>query len=108
MKQTQWWSLRPGGRRVVVGLVVAAGLLLAAAQAAPLRAAPDALSLTWYTVDGGGSSQSGSWQLDGVVGQPDAGRLSSGALVLTGGFLQPGGAGSSSPALKLYLPQLSH
>lgn len=108
MKQTQRWSLRPGGRRVVVGLV-AAGLLLAAVQAAPLRAAPDALSLTWYTVDGGGSSsQSGSWRLDGVVGQPDAGRLSGGALVLTGGFLQPGGAGSSSPALKLYLPQLSH
>ena len=62
-----------------------------------------ALSLVWFSVDGGGGSiQNGPLRLHGVVGQADAGRLSNGALVLTGGFLQA----DLTPATKLYLPQL--
>jgi hypothetical protein len=44
-------------------------------------------SITWYTVDGGGStSTNGVYTVSGTAGQPDAGTLSSGSFTLQGGF----------------------
>lgn len=41
-----------------------------------------------FTIDGGGVtiSTSGTLELAGTIGQPDAGRMSNGELQLTGGF----------------------
>lgn len=45
------------------------------------------LSITSYTIDGGGGTSSGgTFTLSGTIGQPDAGTLSNGSLVLQGGF----------------------
>jgi hypothetical protein len=45
-------------------------------------------TLDWWTVDGGGavSSTGGSYNLDGSIGQPDAGTSSGGTYSLAGGF----------------------
>ena len=50
--------------------------------------------LTWWTVDGGGGTISGSgYTLEGTAGQPDAGQtLSGGGYTLGGGFWSAGGA----------------
>jgi hypothetical protein len=43
--------------------------------------------LTWHTIDGGGgTSTGGGYALSGTIGQPDAGVMSGGDFVLTGGF----------------------
>ena len=45
------------------------------------------LDLTWNTIDGGGgTSTGGTFVLSMTIGQPDAGDLSGGTLVLAGGF----------------------
>jgi hypothetical protein len=50
------------------------------------------LSLTWWTVDGGGGQSSGgTFAVSGTAGQPDAGTLTGGDFTLTGGFW-PGAA----------------
>jgi hypothetical protein len=44
-------------------------------------------SLLWWTVDGGGgTSNSAQYSLSGTIGQPDAGNLTGGDYILTGGF----------------------
>ncbi len=57
----------------------------AAAIAAAAQAQPD---LSWTTLDGGGitTSQAGTISLSGTIGQPDAGAMGAGTLVLYGGF----------------------
>ncbi len=43
--------------------------------------------LTWHTIDsGGGFSAGGSFELEGTLGQPDAGILTGGNFELSGGF----------------------
>ncbi len=44
--------------------------------------------ISWYSIDGGGTSASsgGVFQLNGTVGQPDAGVMIGGEFKLTGGF----------------------
>lgn len=43
--------------------------------------------LPWFTVDGGGAySAGGNFELEGTIGQPDAGLMSGGTFTLTGGF----------------------
>jgi hypothetical protein len=45
-------------------------------------------TLDWFTVDGGGgTSNGGSYALNGTIGQPDAGTLSGGSYTLDGGFV---------------------
>src|SRR4051812_22111573 len=64
----------------------AAALALGAcALAAPAHAQ---ISLSWWTVDGGGgtSAGAGGLSLSATVGQCDAGTLSGGGLTLSGGF----------------------
>jgi len=48
------------------------------------------IDLTWYTIDGGGTtSGGGQFQLSGTIGQPDAGVLVGGGFELSGGFWSP-------------------
>jgi hypothetical protein len=43
--------------------------------------------LSWYTIDnGGGSIGGGSYSLDGTIGQPEAGQVSSLSYTLVSGF----------------------
>jgi len=89
--------------RIVIPLV--AVLLLSLAGL--VSAAPEVLSLEWWTVDaGGGISQGGDYLLNGVAGQPEAGpRMSGGDFILTGGFL--GGTASLTTADgAIYLPMV--
>ena len=74
-------------KRVLVLLVL---LLLCATIASALVAAPAALSVPWWTVDGGGStSKGGQFALSGTAGQPDAGLMAGGPYSLYGGFWNP-------------------
>jgi hypothetical protein len=68
-------------------------------------ASPGTYDLSWWTVDGGGStfSTGGSYSLGGTIGQPDAGTSSGGAYTLAGGFW--GGADGVVPiTYHIYLP----
>ncbi len=48
------------------------------------------IAITWSTLDGGGgTSSNGLYVLSGTIGQPDAGRLTGGNIVLQGGFWVP-------------------
>ena len=79
----------------LVVLVLLTSSVLAVAQAGEF-------SLPWYTIDGGAtSSQAGSFELSGTIGQPDAGALSGGEFSLAGGF---GGSAPTSANRQLYLP----
>jgi hypothetical protein len=52
-------------------------------------AADSSYNLTWWTVDGGGGRSVTTGQvynLEGTLGQPDAGSLTSASYTLTGGF----------------------
>jgi hypothetical protein len=62
---------------------------LASGASAPARAQ---FSMTWFTIDGGGITQStgGSFSLGGTIGQPDAGSMTGGAFSLGGGFWNGG------------------
>jgi len=64
-------------------------LIFIAFSAAALAGNQDgAYDLSWFTIDGGGgTSTAGAFQLDGTIGQPDAGApLTGGPYSLTGGF----------------------
>jgi hypothetical protein len=56
------------------------------------RPADASLSIPWWTIDGGGTTEvvGASLRLSGTIGQPDAGSASSGSLVLAGGFWMGG------------------
>lgn len=71
---------------------------LASAQSGPW-------DLTWFTIDGGGttSSAGGGLALSGTIGQPDTGTLSGGVYTLKGGFWGVT-AGYGAPASPVYLP----
>jgi hypothetical protein len=75
------------------------GLLLTAVA----MAAPQAFSLTWWTVDGGGgTSQRNDYTLTGTIAQPEVGRLLTGdTYTLAGGFW---GIGSPYTGEQVYLP----
>jgi hypothetical protein len=78
---------------------------LVALLASGVALATAGYDLSWWTVDGGGTttSSSGSYTLGGAIGQPDAGLMSGGDYTLSGGFW---GAG---PAMhKIYLPLVIH
>ena len=63
----------------MVGLAMFAG---------PLTATAQSFSMDWYTIDGGGGKSSGgTFELNGTIGQPDAGAvMTGGGFELTGGF----------------------
>lgn len=64
----------------------------------PLQAAD--FDLSWQTIDGGGGfSYGGAFELEAAIGQPDAGEMTGGDFVLTGGFLAaaPPSSGQGCP-----------
>jgi len=56
-------------------------------------------TIPWFTIDGGGGySVGGTFELDGTIGQPDAGPvMNGGTFQLTGGFWTTGSAGNGGP-----------
>ena len=47
----------------------------------------DGISMSWYTIDGGGGSSTlGMLSMDGTIGQHDTGTMTLGAVTMTGGF----------------------
>lgn len=89
-----------GALHLIVPL--AACLVLLAASAVLAQSGGD-YTLTWSTVDGGGtSSTGGDYTVVGTAGQPDAGVMAGGAYVLGGGFW--GGGAVAEPQSYLYLP----
>jgi hypothetical protein len=73
-------------KRTAMGLGVLAAMLLVTSVA--LAQEGDGYDLSWSTVDGGGFtfSSGGGYELGGTVGQHDAGSMSGGDYVLSGGF----------------------
>ena len=73
---------------LIGGLLVT--LLLLMLVAGLVAAGPNALSLPWWTIDGGGGTGvGGNYTLMGTIGQPDAGTMSGVQYNLTGGFWSP-------------------
>lgn len=68
---------------LIVALILASTTMMSMtwAQEGPL-------DLSWYTIDGGGTTASsgGEFVLSGTVGQPDAGWSSGGTYTVRGGF----------------------
>lgn len=85
--------------------IILAVLLLSLLIGSVIMAAPTALTLSWWTVDGGGSqSTGGNFALVGTAGQAEAGNQSSGgSFQVNGGFWNGGPAGSGD-SYKIYLP----
>src|SRR5262252_9876859 len=72
-----------------LALIIPAGLIAASPAVAQF-------DLSWNTIDGGGgTSSAGTFALAMTIGQPDAGSMSGGAFVLSGGFWAAG-AGPAS------------
>ena len=65
--------------------ICVAGLTL---FAGPATATAQTFSMDWYTIDGGGGQSSdGTFELNGTIGQPDAGAVMTGGnFELAGGF----------------------
>ncbi|MGD8968541.1 MAG: hypothetical protein PVI07_13610 [Anaerolineae bacterium] len=86
-------------KRLVMILTLGLALLLLV----PIASALGEYDLSWWTVDGGGAtfSSGGSYELGGVIGQPDAGLLSGGGYTLGGGFWR---GGAVTPGFEVYLP----
>lgn len=80
-------------------LAVALGVALVVAGARADAQSGGAYDLRHNTIDGGGVTDSfgGAFTLSGTIGQPDAGRLSSTAYALAGGFWGAVGAPAPTP-----------
>lgn len=93
-----------GSRRLhrVTHLLLLGALLTVPALA--LAQTGGGYNLSWHTVDGGGAtfSTGGGYTLGGTIGQAEAGVLSGGGYVLSGGFWAGGGAVSIE--YRIYLP----
>jgi len=77
--------VRPMRRIPQVVVLITLTILLLVSVA--LAQTGNGFDLTWFTVDGGGSTSSGGpYVLSGTIGQSDAGGLSGGSYMLVGGF----------------------
>jgi hypothetical protein len=69
-------------------------ILLASLAIAPAALAQN-FSIDWYTIEAGGPTAGGTFNVYGVIGQPDAGpTLAGGTFQVTGGYL----TGRSAPS----------
>lgn len=109
MRQKQGGSATHVGRglhlRWTTSLLVLGCVLLIAVPLAIAQSADEPpFTLSWWTVDGGGTTYStgGGYTLGGTVGQPDAGVLEGHGYVLGGGFWRGGKA--PPPGYEIYLP----
>lgn len=93
-------TMTPTFRQLAASSVLA---FLVLALGAPARAQTGGpYDLHWNTIDGGGGTNAagGAYELSATIGQPDAGTLSGGAFVLSGGFWSvtlPGAAPTPTP-----------
>ena len=86
-------------KRMMILILAAISLLLIATIAI---AAPEAYSISWWTVDsGGGTSEGGGYTLHGTIAQHDAGYLTGAEYKLGGGFW---GGGQIVITNKTFLP----
>ena len=84
-------------KRVAIPLAVLALLVLASAALAQAGGGND---LSWWTVDGGGTTSTGAnYVLTGTIGQADAGVVTGGTYSLMGGFW-----GGQAQQVSVYLP----
>jgi hypothetical protein len=69
-------------------LILYLAILLLGLASPVLAEMTAAYDFSWWTIDGGGATglTSGNYTLSGTAGQPDAGLLSNGDYVLSGGF----------------------
>jgi len=66
------------------------------------------LSISWWTVDGGGGTSYGeSYSLSGTTGQPDNRQMTGGAYTLEGGFWNNQIQGISPLTQNSYLPLIT-
>jgi hypothetical protein len=86
-------------------LFVAFTILAMLAVASLASAQSGELDLTWFTIDGGGttSSTGDGFAITGTIGQPEPGSLSGDVYTLEGGFWGVA-AGSGAPVSRVYLP----
>jgi hypothetical protein len=76
--------------------VAAATVAVLSASAASAQT----FDLSWYTIDGGGGTSTGSgFTLSGTIGQPDAGAMTGGGFTLRGGFW-PGASDAPCPGAR--------
>jgi hypothetical protein len=85
----------------LVALLMLALLVPAQGQTRGSAPADPGYDLSWWTVDGGGATDSGDggYTLGGTAGQPDAGVLAGGGYTLAGGFW-----GGTAVEYHIYLP----
>lgn len=82
-----WLARGPRAWRIAVGLLAVLAFAVLLALAPTLLAQGGVYGLSWWTVDGGGGGSAGGvYAMNGTIGQPDAGTLTSGPYALTGGF----------------------
>jgi hypothetical protein len=88
-------------------LFILIGMLAVLLLVVSVAIAAGGYDLSWWTVDsGGGTSIGGGYTLNGTIGQPDAGSLTSGGgYTLAGGFWH-GGVTAATEKMKVYLPLL--
>jgi hypothetical protein len=85
----------------LVAFLMLASLVLARGQTRGAAPAGPGYTLSWWTVDGGGTTLStgGGYTLGGTAGQPDAGVLTGGGYTLASGFW-----GGGAVEHRIYLP----
>jgi hypothetical protein len=90
----------------LVALLVLASLALAQGQTHVSAPAGPGYDLSWWTVDGGGTTfnSGGGYTLGATAGQPDAAVLAGGGYTLAGGFWLGAGAAAGPPSSGVYLP----
>jgi hypothetical protein len=91
---------------LVVGLVLVPAAFLGAQGAEPSVSAPT-YDLSWWTVEGGGSTEratSRTYSLVGTVGQADAGEMKGPRYGFVGGFWSMVPAGVGPADHQVYLP----
>jgi hypothetical protein len=74
-------------RRFMMESLRVAGLAVAVSGAVVTLVGAQNVTVDWFTVDaGGGESAGGPYLVSGTIGQADAGGLTSGTLIVEGGF----------------------
>lgn len=88
--------------KILLTLITLLLLVGVALQHIQLAAAPAGYDLSWWTMDGGGSTWStgGAYALGGAIGQPDADVLQGNNYTLIGGFW----TGETTTPRRIYLP----
>lgn len=92
---------------LTLAALLLAGAVLLAQGPAGAQSPQQTYTLTWWTVDGGGTmlAANGGYSLGGTAGQPDPGVLTGGPYTLGGGFWR-GGVPRGATQYMIYLPMV--